>query len=147
MNSYLYVSTLDVNYSGIGLNEGRKFPALKGDAKVVPAPSQDQALTYSPHARKELRRSRLDICHELMEVIHEKGEIGPTQLMYKANLSWKTFTELLEYLSGRDLVRSSKVGARYVLSLTELGNTCLRDLDNARRILVAEEPPGQFFAF
>jgi predicted transcriptional regulator len=147
MNSYAYVSTLDVNYNGIGFDEGRKLPVSKGDAKVVSAPSQSQAFAYSAHARKELRRSRLDICHELMGVIHEKGEIGPTQLMYKANLSWKTFTELLEYLTGRNLVHSNKVGARYVLSLTELGNTCLRELDNAHRILISEEAPGQFFAF
>jgi predicted transcriptional regulator len=147
MNSYVYVSTLDVNYNGIGFDQSRKFPVPKGDAKVVSAPVQSQEFSYSPHARKELRRSRLDICHELMGVIHEKGEIGPTQLMYKANLSWKTFTELLVYLSERNLVRSSKVGARYVLSLTDLGNTCLRDLDNAHRILISEEAPSQYFAF
>jgi predicted transcriptional regulator len=146
MNSYQYVSTLDVSQSGIGFDGSRRFQN-KGDAKVMPGASQEQVVSYSNTARKELRRSRLDICYELMGVIHERGEIGPTQLMYKANLSWKTFTELLEYLTGRNLVQSNKVGARYVLSLTELGSRCLHDLENAHRILVSEEAPGQFFAF
>jgi predicted transcriptional regulator len=146
MNSYQYISTPDVVYRGIGFTDSRKVPA-KADAMVAPAAPAGQLFSYSASSKKELRRSRLDICYELMGVIREKGEIGPTQLMYKANLSWKTFTELLEHLSERNLVRSSKVGARYVLSLTDLGNTCLRDLDNAHRVLVSEKSPSEFFPF
>ena len=86
----------------------------------------------------EQRRSRLDICFELMEVIWTKEDIKPTQLMYKANLSWKMLSDLLSYLSERGLVRTSRVGARRTYSLTEEGTSCLRRLHEARQALVPE---------
>ena len=89
------------------------------------------------------RRSRLDICFELMEAIWSKGEIKPTQLMYKANLSWRMLSDMIAYLDGRGLVKSVQVGARKKISLTEQGTTCLRRLHEARSALVPAEVRDQ----
>ena len=97
--------------------------------------------------RPDLRRSRLDICFELMEATFVRKEIKPTQLMYKANLSWKMMTEMLDYLTERGLVRSSQNGARRTISLTELGASCLGKLHEARKMLDPErdEPTSSGF--
>jgi len=94
----------------------------------------------SADLKAEHRRSRLDICFELLEIIRDEGEIKPTQLMYKANLSWRTLDELLSFLSERGLVLTSRVGARKMLSLTEKGSTCLDDLKGAWSILMPAQP-------
>jgi len=88
------------------------------------------------------RRSRLDICFELLEVIWSKEEIKPTQLMYKANLSWKMLSQIISYLSERELVKYSDVGSRHLISLTEKGKNCLRMLHDARSVLIPVDQVG-----
>jgi len=97
--------------------------------------------------RPDLRRSRLDICFELMEATFVRKEIKPTQLMYKANLSWKMMTEMLTYLDERGLIQQSQTGARRTISLTELGASCLEKLHEARKMLDPErgEPTSSGF--
>ena len=84
------------------------------------------------------RRSRLDICFELLEVVWAKEEIKPTQLMYKANLSWRMLSETLTYLSERDLVNFHASGNRRTVALTEKGKACLQRLHEARSALIPE---------
>jgi predicted transcriptional regulator len=88
------------------------------------------------------RRSRLDICFELLEVIWSKEEIKPTQLMYKANLSWKMLSQIVSYLSDRELVKYSEVGSRHMISLTEKGKACLQMLHDARSVLMPADQVG-----
>jgi predicted transcriptional regulator len=102
--------------------------------------STEGSHNFSFAGMNERRRSRLDICYELMEGIRRQGSAKPTQLMYSANLSWKTLTELLSYLSDRGLVRWSQVGARRTLSITELGASCLDSMRQVHSVLV---PDGQ----
>ena len=84
------------------------------------------------------RRSRLDICFELLEVVWAKEEIKPTQLMYKANLSWRMLSETLNYLSERDLVNFHAAGSRRTVALTQKGKACLQRLHEARSALIPE---------
>ena len=88
------------------------------------------------------RRSRLDICFELMEVIWTREEIKPTQLMYKANLSWRMLSEILSYLSEKGVVSFTEVGSRRMITLTEKGTSCLQRLHEARSALMSEAGDG-----
>jgi len=99
--------------------------------------SQDS--TYRNVLNAKQRRSRLDICFELLEVIWTKDEIKPTQLMYKANLSWRMLSEILTYLSERELVNFTAVGTRRTVALTEKGRRCLQRLHEARCALIPED--------
>jgi predicted transcriptional regulator len=94
------------------------------------------SLDVAAALKSDLRRSRLDICFELMEVIWAKEEIKPTHLMYKANVSWKVLSQLLSYLADRGMVRINQNGPRRTISLTDLGTSCLRRLHEARTMLV-----------
>jgi predicted transcriptional regulator len=105
------------------------------DGSPTPAEGSDSMLLEEV---RERRRSRNDICYELMEEIRKQGSAKPTQLMYSANLSWKTLTELLSYLSDRGLVRWSKVGPRRTLSITEEGTRLLESMRQVHSVLIAD---------
>jgi predicted transcriptional regulator len=85
------------------------------------------------------RRSRLDMCFDILEEVWAHGEIKPTQLMYKTNLSWKVLTETVSYLCDRGLLKTVQVGPRRLIGLTEAGVSCVSSLHAARR-LVSQEP-------
>lgn len=85
------------------------------------------------------RRSRLDICYDILEVVWKHQEIKPTQLMYKANLSWKVMTDMVDHLGKRGLMESRVVGSRKTLALTLAGRSCLEKLHQARSAIIAEE--------
>ena len=91
------------------------------------------------------RRSRLDICFDIMDSIWDNGELKPTQLMYKANLSWKVATDLTKYLISRGLVSSRPSGSRQIITLTPQGKDCLRRLHEARDALVPSEDEAKAF--
>jgi predicted transcriptional regulator len=51
------------------------------------------------------RRSRLELIYDILIAIQNKGgNIKPTHLMYKSNLSHKLLNNYLEELIGKDLV-------------------------------------------
>ena len=85
------------------------------------------------------RRSRLDMCFDILDEVWAHGEIKPTQLMYKTNLSWKVLTETVSYLCDRGLVKTVQVGPRRLIGLTEAGVSCVSSL-HAARTLVSHEP-------
>ena len=93
------------------------------------------------------RRSRLDMCFDILEEVWAHGEIKPTQLMYKTNLSWKVLTETVAYLCDRGLVKSIEAGSRRLIALTEAGASCVTTLNAARSLVAPEEAPEPGFGF
>lgn len=67
------------------------------------------------------RRSRLEVCLDLLESIRECGEARPTHVMFKTNLSTKMFRREIEYLVQRALVDRRTEGKREFFFLTPLG--------------------------
>lgn len=67
------------------------------------------------------RRSRLEVCLDILESIRECGQAGPTHLIFKANLSTKLFRSEIEYLIQRALVDRTTEGKRELFFLTPLG--------------------------
>ena len=90
------------------------------------------------------RRSRMDMCFDILEKVWAHSEIKPTQLMYKTNLSWKMLTDTVGYLCDRGLVKTVEVGSRKLITLTEAGVTCVTAMHEARS-LVSPEGQGQGF--
>ena len=67
------------------------------------------------------RRSLLEIRMDILRAIMEGAE-GPTQIMYKANLSWNPFCDHLTALGDQGFVGENAVGSRKKYSLTGKGN-------------------------
>ncbi len=71
------------------------------------------------------RRSELEIKMDVLQVISQ-GIDRPTQIMYKANLSWMALQETLKSLVGRAFVREENLGQRRRYELTQSGFDILR---------------------
>ena len=66
------------------------------------------------------RRSQLEIRMDILRAIMEGAE-GPTQIMYKANLSWILLCDHLSALGEQGFVGEKTVGNRKKYSLTGKG--------------------------
>jgi predicted transcriptional regulator len=80
-------------------------------------------ITQTPNAlgkRAVTRRSQLEIRMDILRAIMEGAE-GPTQIMYKANLSWILLCDHLGALSEQGFVGEKTVGNRKKYSLTGKG--------------------------
>jgi predicted transcriptional regulator len=66
------------------------------------------------------RRSQLEIRMDILRAIMEGAE-GPTQIMYKANLSWILLCDHLTALGDQGFIGEKAVGNRKKYSLTGKG--------------------------
>ena len=70
----------------------------------------------------ERKRSRMDIMHDILKIIREKGgKIKKTHLMYKANLSHKQMTLYLDDLIKNKLLETESFGNRHMINITKKG--------------------------
>ena len=76
-------------------------------------------------------RSRIRICVDILRVILREGEVGPTRILYGANLSYDRLTKYLSYLIDLGLIEEVKRGDHVVYRLTEKG---LQFLSEFRRV-------------
>ncbi len=65
-----------------------------------------------------LRRSHLEVRMDILTCI-KSGFDKPTQVMYKANLSWTALKDHLAALEGGSLIRSVEYGTRRRYEVTE----------------------------
>ena len=82
----------------------------------------------------EFKRSKLQICFNVLEVI-KRGVSKPTRIMYGANLSWNTLTEVFMVLTSQGLIKEvhQEGYKRYIL--TEKGLDALTHYSKALDIL------------
>ncbi|MBS3106743.1 hypothetical protein J4419_03720 [Candidatus Woesearchaeota archaeon] len=74
------------------------------------------------------KRDRLGIINDILEIVRDKAQVKPTQVMYKANLSHEMLTSYLnELLTKGFLVEHSDKAGRKTYALTEKGFHFLRD--------------------
>ncbi|MFC1768688.1 winged helix-turn-helix domain-containing protein [Nanoarchaeota archaeon] len=69
------------------------------------------------------KRERIQVIYDILKVIQEKnGNIKPTHIMYKANLSSQMLNEYVSDLIQRKLIVEVKTKSSKEYSLTELGH-------------------------
>jgi len=79
------------------------------------------------------KRSRLDIIGDMLSAIKTKGgEIKPTHLMYKANLSHKQMNLYLDDLFAKELVNKVKMKSSEKIALTDKGFKFIQKLIEMR---------------
>ena len=79
-------------------------------------------------------RSKLRICADILRIIGERGETGPTRILYGANLSYDRLVKYLEYLKGLSLIEEVRVGEeKTVYRLTKKGVEFLREYRRVER--------------
>ena len=74
-----------------------------------------------------MRRSKLETCVEILNVLARKGPLKLTHVMYKANLNCSALEEYLDFLIKRGLVEKRTLGkAKVVFAITQQGLTVLK---------------------
>jgi len=75
------------------------------------------------------KRSRIDIIADMLASIQDKGgEIKPTHLMYKSNLSHEQMKVYLEELVSKELIGKVKKQSYEYLIITDKGHNFLQKL-------------------
>ncbi|MFH1376922.1 MAG: winged helix-turn-helix domain-containing protein [Candidatus Woesearchaeota archaeon] len=88
----------------------------------------------------ERKRSRLDIINDILVSIQEKkGEIKPTHLMYKANLSHTQMNNYLQGLIEKNFIQRTKVKDKDFIAITEKGHQFIQKI---REMKIFEESFG-----
>jgi len=72
-----------------------------------------------------IRRSRLDIYAEILEVISTRRAITKTHISYHANLSFRQVQKYLSFLLEWGLIREVKLENRSTYEITEKGKLFL----------------------
>src|SRR5579872_2430173 len=75
--------------------------------------------------RARSRRSALEVRMDILTVLRD-GATGPTQIMYKANLSWIAASQHLRELVEHAIVSENSLKTRVSYQLTEKGISILR---------------------
>ncbi|MEM0000347.1 MAG: winged helix-turn-helix domain-containing protein [Desulfurococcaceae archaeon] len=84
------------------------------------------------------KRNRLELVLEMLEVINEEGEINPTKLSLKVNLSYDRVKRILNELAEKGLlmtVPSDERKGSVVIALTPKGANLLRELRRLKSLL------------
>ena len=83
------------------------------------------------------RRTRIDIIGDILSALRQRdGRLKPTQLLYKANLSYQLLVEYLSELKEKGLVEEVVVGKkreRKEIVLTEKGFSFLHQYEQMKR--------------
>ncbi len=79
------------------------------------------------------RRTNIEIVGDILRSLHaERGQMKPTHVMYKANLSHKLLKEYLEELAIKQLIEEAEAEGRKVIKLTDKGLDFLKQFDKLK---------------
>ncbi|RLF05671.1 MAG: hypothetical protein DRK00_03780 [Thermoprotei archaeon] len=81
-----------------------------------------------------MRRSRIRIIMDILEVIEREGAARLTHILYGANLSYDRLVRYLEELEGKGLLKSEMRGDARVYRLTSEGAKLLHELRRVERL-------------
>jgi predicted transcriptional regulator len=88
-----------------------------------------------------MRRSKLEMYVDILQVLSRRGPLKLTHIMYKANVNCKVLKEYLDFLTNQNLIEERIVGkSRTVFAITPRGITVLRYFRELRQVLpIVEE--------
>jgi predicted transcriptional regulator len=73
-----------------------------------------------------VKRERLQVIHDILKAVQERdGEIKPTHILYRANLSHQMLEEYLQELKEKEFLEESTAKKSKTFSLTEKGHEFL----------------------
>jgi len=87
------------------------------------------------------KRSIIEIYLDVLRAI-KSGTHKPTNIMYKCNLAWKPFKEILDSLVENELLEINQKGKRRTYHLTLKGNEALKYFETARSLLMMLTGPS-----
>lgn len=92
----------------------------EGEYKTYNAEMDSEPVWTEAQVKARSRRSPLEISMDILRAVRE-GALGPTQIMYKANLTWMIVTAHLRQLVKFEMLTENKVNKRLTYMLTDRG--------------------------
>lgn len=92
------------------------------------------------------RRSELEIKMDVLQVVSQ-GIDRPTQIMYKANLSWVALQECLKSLVAKSFITEENQGSRRRYELTQSGYEIMRTFQKVLEAMGALPPVQKQISF
>jgi predicted transcriptional regulator len=88
-----------------------------------------------------MRRSKLEMYVDILQVLSHRGPLKLTHIMYKANVNCRVLKEYLDFLTRQDLIVERTVGrSRTVFAITQRGITVLKYFRELKQALpIVEE--------
>jgi predicted transcriptional regulator len=88
-----------------------------------------------------VRRSKLEMCVDILSVLSHRGPLKLTHVMYKANVNCSVLKEYLEFLIKKELVEERPVRkGRIVYAVTQRGLMVLKYFRELKQVLpIVEE--------
>jgi len=91
-----------------------------------------------------MRRSKLEIYVDILEVLGQKGPLKLTHIMYKSNVNCNILKQYLGFLTKQGLIEERKVGKRGVVyANTVKGKTVLKSFRELAKSLPIDEEENQ----
>ncbi len=92
-----------------------------------------------------MRRSKLEMYIDILDVLTTRGPLKLTHVMYKANVNCSVLKEHLDFLIKHELVEERSVGKkRVVFAVTNRGRTIIKTFRELKQALpVLEENNGR----
>ncbi len=81
------------------------------------------------------KRDRLEIIHDILLTLREKGETKPTHILYRSNLSHQMLTEYLNELVEKGLVLQQDNKNHKTYALTEKAYQFLNEFESMRAFI------------
>ena len=88
-----------------------------------------------------MKRSKVEIYIDILEVLATKGPLKLTHIMYGVNVNCSVLRQFLEYLTKQGLVEEQRVGKeRNAYSISQLGAKVLKQFKALKEVLpIVEE--------
>jgi predicted transcriptional regulator len=85
---------------------------------------------------RTMRRSKLEMYIDILQVLSRRGPLKLTHIMYKANVNCKVLKEYLDFLTKQNLIEERAVGkSRTVFAITQRGITVLKYFRELKQVL------------
>lgn len=105
--------------------------------------SAEEGLT--PKDEYLMRRSKLEMYVDILQVLSMKGPLKLTHIMYKANVNCSVLKEYLDFLIKQSLVAERIVGkGRVVYAITERGSVVMKQFKELKQVLPIVEEARTF---
>ncbi len=90
------------------------------------------------------RRSRIQICIDVLTILSQRGLSRITHIMYDSNTNGKVVKKNLTYMVQKGLVDQKPVGKeRIAYHITQKGSSILNTFKEFKQMLPIEEAPNQ----
>jgi len=91
-----------------------------------------------------MKRSKLEIYVDILEVLAQKGPLKVTHIIYKANVNCKVLKEYLDFLNKQGLIEERVVGnGKVVYANTAHGTEVLKFFREIDKLLPVLEEEGK----